>query len=149
MAGCQALFGGSRTTSGSVAAVSTNLDFGTAVVGGSKQLTNHSSAIAMIASAVSSDPAFQVTEPAMPFALAPGQRAVPLFQVKLCADLQRRWGRQRYHRVNGCAFSPRGENRYSTWVYDKLGVSNRVEPVLYALTHRGAEDASRPPPPSG
>jgi DNA-binding CsgD family transcriptional regulator len=30
--------------------------------------------------------------------------------------------------------------------YDKLGVSNRVELVLYALTHRGAEkSASRSP----
>jgi len=32
--------------------------------------------------------------------------------------------------------------------YDKLGVSNRVELVLYALTHRGAENSphhKRPP----
>src|SRR5215470_16500363 len=29
-------------------------------------------------------------------------------------------------------------------IYDKLGVSNRVELVLYALTHRGTERASRP-----
>jgi DNA-binding CsgD family transcriptional regulator len=30
--------------------------------------------------------------------------------------------------------------------YDKLGVSNRVELVLYALAHRGAEtNSSRPP----
>ncbi|PYX25508.1 MAG: hypothetical protein DMG82_04785, partial [Acidobacteria bacterium] len=27
-------------------------------------------------------------------------------------------------------------------IYDKLGVSNRVELVLYALTHRGAEKSA-------
>ena len=31
-------------------------------------------------------------------------------------------------------------------VFDKLGVSNRVELVLYALTHRGTETNSPPPP---
>jgi DNA-binding CsgD family transcriptional regulator len=31
-------------------------------------------------------------------------------------------------------------------IYDKLGVSNRVELVLYALTHRGAERAHLVPP---
>lgn len=30
-------------------------------------------------------------------------------------------------------------------IYDKLGVSNRVELVLYALTHRGAERAHAAP----
>jgi len=32
-------------------------------------------------------------------------------------------------------------------IYDKLGVSNRVELVLYALTHRGAQRKSSLPPP--
>jgi hypothetical protein len=31
-------------------------------------------------------------------------------------------------------------------IYDKLGVSNRVELVLYALTHRGAQRRSSLPP---
>jgi hypothetical protein len=80
MAGCQALFGGgSSTNNGSVSAVSANLNFGTAVVGSSKQLTdtltNHSSAMVTISSAASSDPAFQLTQPAIPFNLAPGQSA--------------------------------------------------------------------------
>lgn len=82
MVGCQAVSGGGSTPSastqnGAISAGSTNLDFGTAVVGGTKQLTdvlsNHSSATVNIASAVSSDPAFQVTGPAMPFVLSPGQ----------------------------------------------------------------------------
>jgi DNA-binding CsgD family transcriptional regulator len=30
-------------------------------------------------------------------------------------------------------------------IYDKLGVSNRVELVLYALTHRGVERSPSPP----
>src|SRR5207245_5447868 len=32
-------------------------------------------------------------------------------------------------------------------IYDKLGVSNRVELVLYALTHRGAETSAPKRPP--
>jgi hypothetical protein len=32
--------------------------------------------------------------------------------------------------------------------YDKLGVSNRVELVLYALTHRGSEQSAEPGTPS-
>jgi hypothetical protein len=81
MGGCQALSGGgSSTNNGSVSAVSTNLNFGTAVVGSSKHLTdtltNHSLAAVTISSAASSDPAFQLTQPAMPFHLAPGQSAL-------------------------------------------------------------------------
>src|ERR1700693_3130864 len=80
MAGCQALFGGgSSTNNGSVSALSANLNCGMAVVGSSKQLTdtltNHSSAMVTISSAASSDPAFQLTQPAIPFNLAPGQSA--------------------------------------------------------------------------
>jgi hypothetical protein len=81
MAGCQAVPGAasSPTNNGSVAAANANLDFGTAVVGVSKQLTdtltNRTSTTVTIASAVSSDPSFQVTAPAMPFNLAPGQSA--------------------------------------------------------------------------
>ena len=80
MAGCQALpSGGPATQSGSISAASMNLDFGAAVVGVSKQLTdtltNNSSATVTIAGAMSSDPSFQVIAPAMPFNLAPGQSA--------------------------------------------------------------------------
>lgn len=80
MTGCLALSGGKPSTNnGSLSAGTTNLDFGTAVVGASKQLTdtltNSSSATVTIASAMSSDPSFQVTAPAMPFNLAPGQSA--------------------------------------------------------------------------
>jgi hypothetical protein len=68
-----------RPIMGSISAVSANLNFGTAVVGSSKQLsdtlTNHSTAMVPISSAASSDPAFQLTQPAIPFNLAPGQSA--------------------------------------------------------------------------
>ena len=81
MTGCQAVSTAapSTTNNGSLSAGATNLDFGTAVVGASKQLvdtlTNRSSATVTIASAMSSDPSFQVMAPAMPFNLAPGQSA--------------------------------------------------------------------------
>lgn len=78
MSGCQGLFGGSSSTqTGSFSAAATSLDFGTAVVGSSTQLTdsltNRSSAPVTIASAVSSDPDFRVAQPAMPVTLSPGQ----------------------------------------------------------------------------
>ena len=72
MAGCQAVPGAtpSTTHNGSVATANASLDFGTALVGVSKQLTdaltNSTSTTVTIASAVSSDPSFQVTAPAMP-----------------------------------------------------------------------------------
>ena len=77
--GCQALGGGSFSTStnGTLSVSSAQLDFGTAVVGTSKQLTdtltNGSASSVTISSDGSSDPSFQVTAPAMPFTLVPGQ----------------------------------------------------------------------------
>jgi hypothetical protein len=80
MTGCLALPATKApANNGSVSAGTANLDFGTAVVGASKQLTdtltNSSTATVTIASAMSSDPSFQVTAPAMPFNLVPGQSA--------------------------------------------------------------------------
>ncbi|MGC2197124.1 MAG: choice-of-anchor D domain-containing protein, partial [Terriglobales bacterium] len=80
MTGCLALPSSTASNSnGSVSAGTTSLDFGTAVVGASKQLTdtlaNNSSATVTIASAMSSDASFQVVAPVMPFNLAPGQSA--------------------------------------------------------------------------
>ena len=83
MAGCQALPSATSSVlppkSGALVVVSANLDFGTAVVGSSKELTdtltNATSAAVTISAASSSDPSFVVTGPATPFALAPGQSA--------------------------------------------------------------------------
>ena len=82
MAGCQAMSTGGSSIppkSGALVVVSANLDFGTAVVGSSRQLTdtltNGTSAAVTISGANSSDPSFVVTGPATPFALAPGQSA--------------------------------------------------------------------------
>src|SRR6201987_2606097 len=80
MAGCQAMSTGGSSVppkSGALVVVSANLDFGTAVVGSSRQLsdtlTNGTLAAVTISGANSSDPSFVVTGPATPFALAPGQ----------------------------------------------------------------------------
>lgn len=77
--GCQALGGGSSPTNGTLWVSSAQLDFGTAVVGTSNQLTdtltNGSASSITISSDGSSDPSFQVTAPAVPFTLVPGQTA--------------------------------------------------------------------------
>jgi ASPM-SPD-2-Hydin domain-containing protein/centrosomal CEP192-like protein len=78
MVGCQALFGGSPSKqNGVVSAASMNLNFGTAVVGSTKQLTdtltNRSAASVTIASATSSEGSFQIVAPAIPFTMTPGQ----------------------------------------------------------------------------
>jgi|SRR5215469_293521 len=58
-------------------------------------------------------------------------------------------GRQSDLRVTNCrgglSETPRVFVKKSLFrIYDKLSVSNRVEPMLYALTHRGTERASSP-----
>src|SRR6201987_3459126 len=82
MAGCQGMSTGGALgppKSGAPVVVSANRDFGTAVVGSSRQLsdtlTNGTLAAVTISGANSSDPSFVVTGPATPFALAPGQSA--------------------------------------------------------------------------
>jgi HYDIN/CFA65/VesB-like, Ig-like domain/Abnormal spindle-like microcephaly-assoc'd, ASPM-SPD-2-Hydin len=77
MPGCQGLFGGA--SSGTVSAVNSKVDFGTAVVGSSKQITdiitNRTSSAVTLANAASSDASFRVTAPVLPFMLAAGQSA--------------------------------------------------------------------------
>ncbi len=85
MAGCQALSPATPSVppkSGALVVVSANLDFGTAVVGSSRELTdtltNSSSSAVTISGVSSSDPSFVVTGLATPFALPPGQSATIL-----------------------------------------------------------------------
>jgi Abnormal spindle-like microcephaly-assoc'd, ASPM-SPD-2-Hydin len=77
MPACQGLFGGA--SSGTVSAVNSKVDFGTAVVGSSKQITdiitNRTSSAVTLANAASSDASFRVTAPVLPFMLAAGQSA--------------------------------------------------------------------------
>lgn len=80
MAGCQALSAsGSSSRAGSLVVASSNLNFGSAVVGQSKQLTdvitNRSSVPIKISSVTSSDRSFVVAGPSLPLLLAPGQSA--------------------------------------------------------------------------
>jgi hypothetical protein len=80
MAGCQALpTGNAATPSGTFAAASTNLDFGTTVVGTTTEVTdtvtNGSSGTVTVASASSSNASFQLLTPATPFTLTSGQSA--------------------------------------------------------------------------
>jgi hypothetical protein len=78
MPGCGALFGSGSSNSAVVVGMA-NMNFGTVVVGSSKQLSNtvmnRSGAPVTIASAAVSDSSFRVTSPTMPFMLAPGQSA--------------------------------------------------------------------------
>lgn len=78
MSGCGAL-SGSGSSNSAVVVGSANMNFGTVVVGTSKQLSNtvmnQSAAAVTIASAAVSDASFRVTSPTMPFMLAPGQSA--------------------------------------------------------------------------
>ena len=77
MPACQGLFGGA--SSGTVSAVNSKVDFGTAVVGSSKRITdiitNRTSSAVTLANAASSDASFRVTAPVLPFMLAAGQSA--------------------------------------------------------------------------
>jgi len=80
MAGCQALpTTNAAPPNGTFSAASTNLDFGTAVVGTTTEvtdtLTNGSADTVTVASASSSDASFQLMTPATPFTLSPGQSA--------------------------------------------------------------------------
>lgn len=79
--GCQAVNASAPIPSGTLSAASTNLDFGTTVVGGTQQLTdaltNHSSETMTITSALSSSTAFQMSAPTVPFSLAPGANNSP------------------------------------------------------------------------
>lgn len=85
MAGCQAVSAVGPTSSksnpkgGALVVASTNLNFGSAVVGSSKQLTdivtNSSSKTISISSVTASDRQFVVTGPAMPLTLGPQQSA--------------------------------------------------------------------------
>ena len=82
-AGCQAVSAAEPNASyrrdGTLAVSSSNLDFGTAVVGTSKQMTdvvtNNSRRSMTIASVRSSDPQFAVSGPTMPVTLGPRQSA--------------------------------------------------------------------------
>jgi hypothetical protein len=78
MSGCGVL-SGSGSSNSAVVVGSANMNFGTVVVGTSKQLSNtvmnQSAAAVTIASAAVSDASFRVTSPTMPFMLAPGQSA--------------------------------------------------------------------------
>src|ERR1700756_906332 len=85
MAGCQGLSSGSSAKSGpasnngSVAAATTNLDFGTVVVGSSKTLadtiTNTSTTSVTISGAKVSNAQYQISGIVSPLVLAPGQSA--------------------------------------------------------------------------
>jgi hypothetical protein len=80
MAGCQALHtSNTAAQSGTFSAASTTLDFGTAVVGTTTEvsdtLTNGSADTVTVASTSSSNASFQWMTPAMPFTLSPGQSA--------------------------------------------------------------------------
>lgn len=83
MAGCQAVSAAAPTSpnpkGGALVVGSTNLNFGSAVVGSSKQLTdivtNSSSKTISVSSVTSSDRQFVVTGPAMPLTLGPQQSA--------------------------------------------------------------------------
>jgi len=80
MVGCQGLLGGGGSSqSGRLLASSSNLDFGTVVVGSSKTLTdtitNASAASVTISSSAASNADFRTTAPAFPLLLAPGQTA--------------------------------------------------------------------------
>lgn len=79
MTGCQGLFGGNSTSTsnGNVSLSSTNLDFGTVVVGSSKSMTdtmtNSTSSAVTISSAAASDSHFRIVSPTFPIMLMPGQ----------------------------------------------------------------------------
>ncbi len=79
LSGCQ-LFGGGSGQGGVVAVSATRMDFGSVVVGTSKQqtvtVTDRTMFSVTIASASVSDPSFTVTSPSFPLTLGPGQSAV-------------------------------------------------------------------------
>jgi len=80
MTGCLPLHtGNTAAQSGTFSAASTTLDFGTAVVGTTTQvtdtLTNGSADTVTVSSASSSNASFQLMTPAPPFTLTPGQSA--------------------------------------------------------------------------
>ena len=80
MTGCLPLHtGNTAAQSGTFSAASTTLDFGTAVVGTTTQvtdtLTNGSADMVTVSSASSSNASFQLMTPAPPFTLSPGQSA--------------------------------------------------------------------------
>src|SRR6266436_2456483 len=81
MVGCQSLpGGGGPSQTGGVRASSSNLNFGTVVVGSSKTLldtiTNASNAGLTIFSPTASNADFRIAAPAFPLGLAPGQSAI-------------------------------------------------------------------------
>jgi hypothetical protein len=79
MTGCQGLSGGSSSSkpTGALLLGSANLDFGTVVVGSSKNLTdtltNGTRTSVAISSATASDPQFKIVSPSFPMMLSPGQ----------------------------------------------------------------------------
>jgi hypothetical protein len=77
MTGCQGLSGGSTKPIGALSLGSASLDFGTVVVGSSKNmtdtLTNGTGMSVAISSAAVSDPEFKVVSPSFPIVLNPGQ----------------------------------------------------------------------------
>ena len=80
MTGCLPLHTGNTVAqSGAFSAATTTLDFGTAVVGTTTQvtdtLTNGSADTVTVSSASSSNASFQLMTPAPPFTLTPGQSA--------------------------------------------------------------------------
>jgi hypothetical protein len=103
--------------SGTLWVSSAQLDFGTAVVGTSKQLTdtltNSSASSVTISSDGSSDPSFRVTAPAMPFTLVPGQTATLTI-----------------------AFTPRGAGKPSGTIAIKSNVASGGE-IDVAVSGRG------------
>jgi hypothetical protein len=77
--GCT-LFGGESGRNGAVTVAATQMDFGTVVVGSSRQLTdtitNRTMLTIPIASATASDPSFSVTSAPFPLTMSPGQSIV-------------------------------------------------------------------------
>jgi hypothetical protein len=78
LSGCQ-LFGGGTRNNGALTVSASSMDFGTVVVGSSRQLTDTVTNRAMVAVTISgasaSDPSFKVTSPSLPVTLGPGQSA--------------------------------------------------------------------------
>jgi hypothetical protein len=79
LSGCQLFGGKSQTNNGALTVSASSMDFGTVVVGSSKQLTDTVTNRAMVAVTISgasaTDPSFKVTSPSLPLTLGPGQSA--------------------------------------------------------------------------
>jgi HYDIN/CFA65/VesB family protein/centrosomal CEP192-like protein/ASPM-SPD-2-Hydin domain-containing protein len=77
MSGCAALSNGSTISNGAVTVAASNINFGTVVVGSSKQVTdtvtNRSRFPVTIVSATASNSSFSVSSPSLPITIAPGQ----------------------------------------------------------------------------